>query len=70
MNAEEYLKHIWDNRKAEARNPLVAMAWRLETAISRQGAPCAVCGSYENVQMHHENPLKNISKATDPVKRH
>ena len=72
LNAEEYLKHIWDNRKAEARNPLVAMAWRLETAISRQGAPCAVCGSYENVQMHHENPpsLKNISKATDPVKRH
>ena len=70
LNAEEYLKHIWDNRRTEARNPLAATAWRLETAISKQGAPCAVCGSYEDVQMHHGNPLKNISKAIDPVKRH
>ena len=70
LNAEEYLKYIWDNSKTEARNPLAAMAWRLETAISRQGAPCAVCGSYEDVQMHHKNPLKNISKATDSTKRH
>lgn len=53
---------VWKDKKSTAKNPLAKMAWRLEKAINRQGAPCSICGSYDNVQMHHTIPLKNITK--------
>lgn len=70
----KFLEHIWDTRKSDAKNPLAAMAWRLEEAISSQGAPCVECGWYEDVQMHHieGRPLQDIDKSVKPsaVKRH
>jgi len=36
------------------------MAWRLDRSRSHHGGPCSICGSYEDVQMHHVNPIKNI----------
>jgi hypothetical protein len=53
-----------------AKNPLASMAWRLASAISRQGAPCAVCGSYEDVQMHHVRALKDIAKSKNAVHKY
>ncbi|KAJ3389598.1 hypothetical protein HDU92_000961 [Lobulomyces angularis] len=32
------------------------MGWRLNKAISNQGAPCVICGSYEN-----ENAAKKVN---------
>jgi nicotine oxidoreductase len=46
------------------------MAWRLESTLSSQGAPCAVCGSFEDVQMHHVRALKDIAKSKNAVHRH
>lgn len=46
------------------------MAWRLETALSRQGATCAICGSPEDVQMHHVRALKDIAKSKNAVHKH
>lgn len=69
-NLEAFIKEIWDLRKSNAKNPLAAMAWRLESTLSSQGAPCAICGSFEDVQMHHERALKDIAKSTNAVHRH
>ena len=46
------------------------MAWRLENTISSQGAPCAICGSTEDVQMHHVRALKDIEKSKNAIHRH
>lgn len=48
-----------------AKNPLASMTWRLSNTLSIKGAPCAVCGSYEDVQMHHVRALKDIVKSTN-----
>lgn len=69
-NFDIFLKAIWDVRGKTAKNPLASMAWRLESAISSQGAPCAICGSYEDIQMHHVRALKDIAKSTNTVHRH
>jgi len=50
-------------------NPLSSLAGRLQYVLSTQGSPCSVCGSTEDVQMHHTKPMKNI-KETDVLKRH
>nr|AYE93208.1 hypothetical protein C0995_000009 [Termitomyces sp.] len=67
---ENFLKGIWTTKGAAAKNPLAAMAWRLESTLSSQGAPCAICGSFEDVQMHHVRALKDIAKSETAVHRH
>jgi len=67
---EQYLKTIWDMKGQTAKNPLASMAWRLASSISRQGAPCAVCGSYEDVQMHHGRALKDIANSKNAVHKY
>lgn len=67
---QNFLKEIWNSKKKSAKNPLAAMAWRLETALSRQGAICAICGSSEDVQMHHVRALKDIAKSKNAVHKH
>jgi len=57
-------------KRQTAKNPLASMTWRLANAISRQGAPCAVCGSYEDVQMHHVRALKDIAKSKNAVHKY
>lgn len=70
LDATKFLETVWKAKKSTAKNPLVAMAWRLEKSLSSQGAPCDVCGSFEDVQMHHRRPLKDIDKSTNAKKRH
>jgi group II intron reverse transcriptase/maturase len=67
---DKFLEVIWEMRGSSAKNPLASMAWRLESTISSQGAPCAVCGSFDDVQMHHVRPLKDIAKSENAVLRH
>jgi hypothetical protein len=43
------------------------MAWRLDRSRYHHGAPCSICGSYEDVQMHHVNPIKNIGLSKGPI---
>lgn len=69
-NLENYLKEIWNLKGQKAKNPLASMAWKLEKTLSSQGAPCAVCGSYEDVQMHHVRALKDIVKSTNVVQKY
>jgi group II intron reverse transcriptase/maturase len=64
---DKMLEVIWKGRSEKARNPLAAMAWRLDKTISSQGAPCAICGSFEDVQMHHVRALKDIAKSKNAV---
>lgn len=70
LDFDKFLKIIWESKGHKAKNPLVSMAWRLEYTISNQGAPCAICGSFEDVQMHHVKALKDISKSTNAVHKH
>lgn len=67
---EDFINILWGMRGPNAKNPLASMAWRLEKSLSNQGAPCAICGSYEEVQMHHVRALKDIAKSTNAVHRH
>ncbi|MEM9680334.1 MAG: group II intron reverse transcriptase/maturase, partial [Bacteroidota bacterium] len=51
-------------------NPLSVMGWRLAKAETAQGIPCKICGTYEGVQMHHRNPLRNIPKTVSKIQKH
>lgn len=46
------------------------MAWRLEKTILNQGAPCAICGSHVDVQMHHVRALKDIVKSKSIIHKY
>ena len=65
----ELINYIWHEALAQERNPVVQLGMRLKKTLSSQGAPCAVCGSTIDVQMHHTNPVKNI-KDKDMLRRH
>lgn len=69
-NLENFIKEIWNSKAQKAKNPLVSTAWRLAKTISSQGAPCAVCGSYEDIQMHHVRALKDIAKSTNAIHKY
>jgi len=69
-NLEIFLKEIWDLKKQKVNNPLADMALRLNKTLSSQEAPCEICGSFEDVQMHHVKALKNIAKSTNAVHKH
>lgn len=67
---DKFIEVIWNAKGQKTNNPLAAMAWRLENTLSRQGAPCAICGSYEDVQMHHVRALKDIDKSKNSVHKY
>lgn len=67
---EHFIKEIWKTKAQKAKNPLASTAWRLAKTISNQGAPCAICGSYENIQMHHVRALKDIAKSTNAIHKY
>jgi hypothetical protein len=46
------------------------MAWRLVNTLTSQGAPCAICGSFEEIKMPPVIALKDIAKSTNVVHRH
>lgn len=69
-NLENFIKEIWNSKAQKAKNPLASTAWRLAKTISSQGAPCAICGSYEDVQMHHTKALKDIAKSTNAIHKY
>lgn len=69
-NSENFIKEIWNLKAPKAKNPLASTAWRLAKTISSQGAPCAICGSYEDIQMHHIRALKDKAKSKNSIRKH
>lgn len=67
---ESFTEMIAKSGRSSSKDPLIAAGWRLSRSLSRKGTPCEVCGTYVGVEMHHENPIKNISKAKSPLERH
>ena len=58
------------NLTSSSKNPLVQMGWRLDRALSSQGAPCSICGSYDDIQMHHINPMSNIKSTKNVINKY
>lgn len=56
-SVKDILKHISENKKEN--NLFNSLNWRLQKSIYHQGTACSVCGSFENVQMHHIKATKN-----------
>lgn len=54
---------------SKSKNPIAKLGSRIKYSLSSQGAPCAVCGSTESVEMHHTTPMKQL-KEKDALKRH
>jgi hypothetical protein len=52
---------------SKVTNPLRGMGWRLSKSLYHQGAPCSICGSYNNIQMHHIKSLKNTLKSNNKL---
>lgn len=46
----------------KGKSPLAKLGSRIQYTISSQGAPCAVCGSTDGVDMHHISPVKHIKE--------
>jgi hypothetical protein len=54
---------------SKSTNPIAKLGSRIKYSLSSQGAPCAVCGSTESVEMHHTTPMRKL-KEEDALKRH
>jgi hypothetical protein len=44
---------LGDFKGQKEKKPLAYRTSKLADTLSSKGAPCAVCGSYEDIQMHH-----------------
>lgn len=65
-----YSKESWDLKEQIAINPLASRAWKLENTLSNLEDPCAVWGSYEDVQMHNVRAFKDLAKSTNVVHKY
>jgi len=70
LEVSKFLENIWIIKKSITKNPLASMSWKLEKALSSQGAPCVICGSFEDIQMHHKRSLKDIPKSMNTIQKH
>jgi group II intron reverse transcriptase/maturase len=65
---KSFMNILWkQNIVASSENPLIQMGWRLQNTISSQGHGCAICGSQNQVDMHHVRALKDIDKYKSKV---
>ena len=78
----EYIKYLDDSKDSTelieylqkesaniTRNPITQLEIRMRNTISSQGAQCSVCGTTEDVQMHHIKQVKKI-KESDKLAKH
>lgn len=49
-------------RGSKDKNPLKALSWGLARSVRAMEAPCVVCGSKEQVQMHHVQSVSELTK--------
>lgn len=63
-DVESFIKHITESKMS---NPLKSMGWRLQKSLFHQGAPCTICGSFEDVQMHHLKSIKSMKKSSNEL---
>jgi len=54
--------------RIEDKNPLSLLGWRMSKGIKVLGEPCIICGSSENVVMHHVKSLKLLKPMTRMIK--
>lgn len=54
--------------KAHMRDPLASLEWRSYRGSYAFGLPCAICGSEQDVEMHHIRALKHL-KGKNPVEK-
>jgi group II intron reverse transcriptase/maturase len=50
------------------RNPLSLLGWRMSKGIKVFGEPCFICGSTNNVEMHHVKSLKDLKPLKNMIK--
>ena len=65
----ELIEYLRKEERNKEKSPLIQLGIRLRNTISSQGAACLVCGTTEDVQMHHIKPLKNLQEI-NKLKRH
>jgi len=70
VNLQEFAKTLRADRKSTSKNPLAQMFWRLQNTISNIGAACAICGTNDDIQMHHVRALKDIASSKSTVVKH
>jgi hypothetical protein len=52
------------------KDPLGLLNWGFSKAVRVFNAPCALCNSTNNVQMHHIKALADVKKNKDKVSKH
>lgn len=61
---KSFIVHILHSKQS---NPLKSMGWRLQKSLYHQGAPCSICGSYNDVEMHHIKSIKSMRKTNNEL---
>ena len=49
-------------------NPLTLLGWRMTKGIKALHEPCIICGTTENVEMHHVKSLKDLKPLKNIIK--
>lgn len=57
------------NREKTLKDPLSKTGNHLKKGVILLKGPCIVCGTYDNIHIHHVKSIKNI-KAKDPIQKH
>jgi group II intron reverse transcriptase/maturase len=66
---KDLISFLWIEEGTKTRNPMTQLAMRIRNTLSAQGTPCVICGSTEEVQMHHTKSVKSV-KFKDKLEQH
>ena len=56
--------------RSSSKDPMERLAWRLSKGVSALYAACVLCGSDQNVEMHHVRALKDLKQKKSALEAH
>nr|AJF36691.1 hypothetical protein [Klebsormidium flaccidum] len=59
---QKLIEFVNTRARSSSKDPMERLAWRLSKGVSALYAACVLCGSDQDVEMHHVRALKDLKK--------
>ena len=59
---QKLIEFVKTRARSSSKDPMERLAWRLSKGVSALYAACVLCGSDQDVEMHHVRALKDLKK--------
>lgn len=67
---QKLIDFVKTRARSSSKDPMERLAWRLSKGVSALYAACVLCGSDQNVEMHHVRALKDLKQNKSALEAH